>query len=162
MKNWRRSFKKVMKVNTKFAHVNLISRNWRALADFYITVFGCREKKPERDLSGQWLNDLTAIPDVHIRGMHLYLPGCEGDGPTLEIFEYEENTENPGKLINLEGFGHIAFSVENVEETMNLLLAHGGSLVGKPVNGYVEGVGDISLVYARDPEGNIVEIQKWG
>ena len=25
----------------------------------------------------------------------------------------------------------------------------------------MEGVGNITLVYARDPEGNIIEIQKW-
>ncbi len=110
-----------------------------------------------------WVDRLTGITDARIRGIHLYLPGYEGveEGPTLEIFEYGKNKVNGDKAINLEGFGHIAFSVDDVEAKMNLLLEHGGSLLGTLVDGEVDGVGSICLVYARDPEGNIIEIQKW-
>lgn len=148
-------------MDTRFAHVNIISSNWRKLADFYIKVFNCTEKLPERDLSGIWLDELTGLSQSKIRGMHLYLPGYGAYGPTIEIFEYEQNLPNANKQINLEGFGHIAFAVKNVEEKMHLLLQNGGSVVGKLVNAQIEGVGSISVVYAKDPEGNIVEIQKW-
>ncbi len=141
--------------------MNIISRDWRALADFYITVFECRMKLPERNLKGEWVDRLTSLEDERIRGIHLYLPGYETDGPTLEIFEYDRNRENGEKAINLEGFAHIAFAVENVQEKTDLLLKHGGSLVGELIDSYIEGVGNITVVYARDPEGNIIEIQKW-
>jgi len=147
--------------NTRFSHVNLISSDWRALADFYIQVFGCREKPPVRDLEGGWADDLTGLSDTHIKGMHLLLPGMGDDGPTLEIFQYHENRKNDDRAINLEGFGHIAFAVEDVEERVQALLAHGGSLVGKSIDATIEGAGRISVVYARDPEGNILELQKW-
>lgn len=148
-------------MKTKFSHVNIISREWRKLADFYIRVFDCKPKPPERNLSGKWVDELTDLSGAHIKGMHLLLPGYDSDGPTLEIFEYNENINNPGKMINLEGFGHIAFSVENVESKLNLLLENGGSAVGKLIDAEINGVGKITVVYAKDPEGNIIEIQKW-
>ncbi len=148
-------------MKVKFSHVNLISRNWRSLADFYVAVFDCKPKPPERDLSGLWLNKLTGLNKSQIKGIHLLLPGYDSDGPTLEIFEYNQNIKNYKKNINVEGFGHIAFAVENVEEKLKLLLKHGGSTVGELIEADITGVGRISVVYARDPEGNIIEIQKW-
>ena len=148
-------------MNITYTHTNLIAKDWKKLAGFYINVFHCREKLPERDLKGSWLDELTSITSVHIKGIHLSLPGFDDDGPTLEIFEYEENEPNLNKYINTEGFGHIAFSVDDVDLCLKDVLAEGGSTVGKTVKGYVTGVGNIHLVYAKDPEGNIIEIQKW-
>lgn len=83
------------------------------------------------------------------------------DGPTLEIFQYKDTIINENKNINTEGFGHIAFLVDDVEGYLKKVIDNGGSTVGKCVNAYIEGVGTIHLVYAKDPEGNIIEIQKW-
>jgi lactoylglutathione lyase len=145
----------------RYAHTNLIAKNWERLAEFYIVVFGCKMKPPARDLSGEWVDQLTSIPSARIRGAHLSLPGYAEDGPTLEIFEYAENQANDNRSIHTEGFGHIAFSVEDVDECLKVLLEYGGSTVGNVVKGFVPGVGNIHLVYAKDPEGNIIEIQKW-
>ena len=87
-----------MKVS--FAHTNIVAKDWRRLARFYIDVFNRRPKPPERDLAGDWLDRLTGIDNVQIQGMHLEMPGAVEGGP-------------------------------------------------------------IHLVYAKDPEGNIIEIQKW-
>lgn len=145
----------------KFSHVNLIARDWRSLADFYIAVFGCIEKPPVRNLTGAWVDHLTGIPGAHIRGVHLLLPGYTEDGPTLEIFEYENNNKANDKMINREGFGHIAFAVEDVQQSLQLIVSHGGSLLGEVIDTRIEGAGMISVVYARDPEENIIELQKW-
>ena len=148
-------------METRFSHVNIICRDWKKLADFYIAVFECKPKPPERKLSGKWVDELTDLSDAAIKGMHLILPGYEKGGPTLEIFEYNENIDNRGKSINLEGFGHIAFAVDNVEEKLKLLIENGGTTVGKSIDADIDGVGKLTAVYARDPEGNIIEIQKW-
>ncbi len=147
-------------MGAKYVHTNLIARDWKRLAEFYVEVFGCTYVYPERDLSGAWLDDLTGIRDASIKGIHLALPGYESGGPTLEIFRYAHN-EVHEKRINGEGFGHIAFLVDDVEVYLSKVLEHGGSVVGKTVGGDVAGAGKIHLVYARDPEGNIIEIQKW-
>jgi len=148
-------------MKSKFSHVNIICKDWKKLADFYIKVFDCKPKPPERNLSGKWVDELTSLSEATIKGMHLLLPGYEKDGPTLEIFEYNKNIGNPSKDINLEGFGHIAFAVDDVQEKLNFLIENGGTTVGKLIDADIAGVGKITAVYARDPEGNIIEIQKW-
>jgi hypothetical protein len=80
----------------RFGHVNLVARDWRALARFYTEVFGCVPVPPERDYSGPDLAAGTALPGARLRGVHLRLPGFEamGDaGPTLEIYTYDSPEE---------------------------------------------------------------------
>ncbi|MEG3070570.1 MAG: hypothetical protein HQP61_00455 [Peptococcaceae bacterium] len=43
----------------------------------------------------------------------------------------------------------------------NKLLENGGGKVGKIVEKKITGAGLLTVVYARDPEGNIIEIQSW-
>ncbi len=148
-------------MNIRFAHINIVAKEWKKLADFYINVFSCKPKPPERYLSGEWLDKLTGLKSAKINGIHLSLPGYDKDSLTIEIFEYDKNKKNCGKLINMEGFAHIAFAVEDVEACLKLLMEKGGSTVGKVVKTKINGVGQIHVVYARDPEGNIIEIQKW-
>lgn len=150
-----------MKVS--YAHTNLVAKDWVKMAQFYIDVFQCKLKLPERDLSGTWLDDVTALQGAHIKGAHLILPGYgnDGTGPTLELFQYTELEPNESKHANSEGFSHIAFAVDNVDECAALIIKHGGGLMGEIVDTNIEGVGSINFAYAHDPEGNIVEIQKW-
>lgn len=43
----------------KYVHTNIIAKDWRTLADFYIKVFECTPIQAERDLSGEWLDQAT-------------------------------------------------------------------------------------------------------
>jgi len=145
----------------KFVHTNIIAKDWEKLAQFYIKVFGCEPVYPERNLNGKWIDQVTNLEGVHIRGIHLRLPGYI-DGPTLEIFEYNKKIkENELAAINRPGFAHIAFLVDDVEFYLNKTLEHGGSRLGELVEKEIEGIGVLTVVYARDPEENIIEIQNW-
>jgi catechol 2,3-dioxygenase-like lactoylglutathione lyase family enzyme len=93
--------------------------------------------------------------------MHLILPGYGNEGPTLEIFSYDKMVEASVPVVNEPGFGHLAFSVADVDDALATLRAHGGSTVGGVSTSEVPGVGTLRVVYARDPEGNIIEIQNW-
>jgi lactoylglutathione lyase len=150
-----------MPARIKYVHTNIVARDWRILAGFYTRVFGCTLKPPERDLSGDWLDGLTALRNAHVRGVHLLLPGYGRAGPTLEIFEYSGEKDAGPLGINQPGFAHIAFSVPDVQKTLLSVKRNGGSSVGNLVEASIEGVGMINVVYARDPEGNIIELQKW-
>jgi predicted enzyme related to lactoylglutathione lyase len=150
-----------MSIDAKYVHTNLTGRDWRRLAMFYCEVFGCVPKPPERDLRGAWLDGLTCLEDAHLTGVHLRLPGFGDDGPTLEIFSYDRMAESSPPVVNEPGFGHLAFSVGNVEDALAALLAHGGGVVGSISKTVVPGVGTLRVVYARDPEGNILELQNW-
>ena len=145
-------------MNAKFAHVNLIARDWRRLAAFYQQVLGCVPVPPERDLSGDWLARGTGVPGARIRGIHLRLPGGDS-GPTLEIFQYDKNVEAPPSPANRVGFGHIAFLVDDVVLARDAVLAAGGSALGTLESPSIAGIGKITVVYVRDPEGNIIELQ---
>ncbi len=148
-------------MKVKFGHINIVAADWKKLSRFYIDVFGCKPKPPERDLQGEWLDNLTGLDSAHINGMHLLLPGYDNDGPTIELFEYSTIAANENRLINKAGFSHIAFAVEDVDACFALLKSKGGSLVGKAVKTEIAGAGNIHVVYARDPEGNIIELQRW-
>jgi len=147
--------------SVKYVHTNIVARNWEKLAQFYIDVFNCEPVYPERDMSGEWIDRITMIRDVHIEGIHLRLPGYE-NGPTLEIFSYGENDAKDRKiLINHYGFAHIAFHVDDVDETLERFLEYGGTKYGQLVEKEMKGLGTLTIIYAKDPEGNIVEIQNW-
>lgn len=150
-----------MTVQARFVHTNIVARNWRKLATFYEQVLGCVPVPPERELSGQWLEDATAVPGAEIRGVHLRLPGHGSDGPTLEIFEYNNRTEPQEPAINRPGLAHIAFAVDDVEAARDAVMAAGGGTVGQIVSVDIPGAGEIIFVYATDPEGNILELQRW-
>ncbi len=145
-----------------FSHTNIISANWHRLADFYVKVFECKPVPPARNLSGGWLEKGTGVKAAHLEGIHLRLPGCGESGPTLEIYSYSEMLGSSGTpAANRLGFGHIAFRVDDVRKTLDTVVSHGGSRLGEVVTHEVAGVGRLTFTYASDPDGNIIEIQKW-
>jgi predicted enzyme related to lactoylglutathione lyase len=151
----------ILHADIKYVHTNLIARDWKNLVRFYVKVFGCKPEPPERDLKGDWLDGLTSLKNVQVNGMHLYLPGFDNSGPTLEIFQYSKTRNQRTPELNQPGFAHIAFAVRNVKQMLSKVKRNGGSSVGNLVSTTIEGVGRINVVYARDPEGNIIELQKW-
>jgi predicted enzyme related to lactoylglutathione lyase len=150
-----------MTAGIRYAHTNLIARDWRSLARFYIEVFGCVPVGAERDHSGPDRDALTSIPGSHWRGQHLRLPGHGDRGPTLEIFEFEQKMEAGPIAVNRPGFTHIAFEVPDVAAKRQEILDRGGRDVGELVTLDIPGAGRLTLIYITDPEGNILELQKW-
>jgi len=147
--------------SAKYVHTNLIAKDWRKLADFYISMFGCIPVPPERDLSGEQMEAGTSIKGVRLQGMHLRLPGCGENAPTLEIFNYNNLEESGKKAVNRPGFGHIAFSVEDVVKAREGVLAAGGAPVGEVVTVQIASGASVTWCYLHDPEGNIIELQSW-
>jgi predicted enzyme related to lactoylglutathione lyase len=148
-------------MKAKYKHTNIISRDWQSLAQFYEEAFGCVRVPPERHLSGAWLDKGTGVSEAEFSDVHLMLPGYGDGGPTLEIYEYRQNEEKFTPAANREGFGHVAFEVDDVGEALAEVRKHGGGAVGDVTTHKVEGVGVLTFVYATDPEGNIIELQSW-
>ncbi len=144
----------------RYAHTNIIARDCQKLINFYKDVFQCKSIGETRDLRGEWVDRLTGIPNAHIVGEHLCLPGYQKDRPTLEIFSYD-SMENASGGLNKCGIAHLAFEVDDVEKTLQLLLQKGGSQIGKVVTTKYEDGREAVFVYATDCEGNIVELQSW-
>ena len=145
----------------RYVHTNIIARDSARLIDFYKTVFQCKSIGEVRDLRGDWLDKMTGISNAHIVGEHLLLPGYDADHPTLEIFQYDEMGVSNTPQINRCGIAHLAFEVDNVEETLNRILVAGGGQIGEIVRAEYENGKKAIFVYAKDIEGNILELQSW-
>lgn len=147
--------------NPRYVHTNLIARDWRALADFYIRVFGCEVVPPERHYSGATIEAGTGVPGSTLDGVHLRLPGFGPGGPTLEVFSYSRALEGVTPRVNRPGFGHIAFEVGSVVEAQREVLDAGGTPVAEVVTLTTSQGRKVTMCYVTDPEGNIIELQAW-
>ena len=150
-----------MPISARYTHTNLVARDWRSLALFYQEVLSCVPVPPERDLSGPSLDAATGLPGAHITGVHLRLPGCGDDGPTLELFQYETLADGPAPALNRPGFAHLAFAVEDVAAAREAVLAAGGTALGETVTLTIADGRRVTFCYLADPEGNAVELQSW-
>ena len=149
-----------MRIDARYIHTNLIARDWQRLVAFYQEVFGCVPVLPERDLAGEWLERGSGVPRARLRGVHLRLPGLGDAGPTLEVFQYSELEDASPPSANRVGFGHIAFAVEDMAGARDAVLAAGGSAVGSVESVVLSDGIKVTWVYVRDPEGNIIELQR--
>lgn len=153
-----------METNIRYAHTNIVARDWRKLAQFYEKVLDCEPLPPERDYEGEGIGKIAGIPfaqSERLQGQHLRLPGHGAEGPTLEIFQYQPEGPQFEIKSNTMGFSHIAFVVDDVKAVADQFLEWGGKDVGEYTEMEVEGAGHIALYYMADPEGNIVELQTW-
>ncbi len=148
-------------IEARFGHLNLTGRDWRRLADFYRDVFGCDIVPPERDYRGPDLDAGTGLVGAHLTGAHLRLPGHGPDGPTIEIYQYDEVQAHPGPAVNRPGWGHLAFKVSDVEAAIEAVLAGGGGRLGELVTLQTSDGRRVTWCYVTDPEQNIVELQAW-
>ncbi len=148
-----------MIAGVRYGHTNLMARDWRALARFYAELFGCTLVPPERDFRGPDLDRGTGLSNAHLTGAHLRLPGHGPDGPTLEIFHYDEMPDRAATAVNRPGFGHIAFVVDDVPAARAAVLAAGGGPVGEVVTLTNAAGMRMTWVYVTDPEGNVLELQ---
>jgi len=148
-------------MKAKYKHTNIVAKDWRKLAGFYQRVFGCEPVPPERTAGDEWVERCTGVSGAEIRGVHLRLPGYGDDGPTLEIFQYNKVEQRPATAINRPGLAHLAFEVDDVEAARDEVIAAGGKCVGELVTVEIRDAGTITFIYMTDPEGNIIELQKW-
>ena len=146
---------------TRYGHTNLVARDWRRLADFYIALFACMPVPPERDYRGPSLDAGSGVPGAALRGVHLRLPGHGPDGPTLEIYQYAQEEASLPPAANRPGWGHIAFAVDDVGAAQRAVLEAGGGRVGEIVTLTTADGRQVTWCYVTDPEENIVELQAW-
>jgi len=135
----------------RYVHTNIIAKDWRSLSNFYQKVFGCRPVGPQRDLSGEWIEDLTNIKSVHIVGEHLSFPGYNEKWiqPEIDCAAATQNILLAAESIGLGGcwlyFPLQAFYSEDCKKLQSEL---------KIPNGY-KPITSIIIGYKADEELNI-------
>ena len=150
-----------MPLKIKYVHANIVAKNWRKLADFYIKVFGCTIVPPIRYYTGKELDSAVKINQTTLRGIHLRLPGYNKSGPTLEIFSYKPSLKNQNRKVNTPGITHLAFEVNDVRKQYKRVIANSGKKVGEIITLKRSDGMKVTWCYVKDPEGNMIELQKW-
>jgi len=146
---------------TRYAHINIIAEDWKSLCAFYEEALDCTPWSSERDHHGPDVDALSGISGVRVQGRHLLVPGHGKNGPTIEIFTFSDNGKDHPKPLNRPGFAHVAFEVDDIDRKRDQIKDLGGDDYGQLVTIDISGAGKLSLIYMTDPEGNIVELQKW-
>jgi catechol 2,3-dioxygenase-like lactoylglutathione lyase family enzyme len=146
----------------RYAHTSLVADDWRRMVKFYSEVFGCVPIGDARDRKGPELDALTCVKNNHVEGRHLRLPGHGEHGPTLEIFQFKQNDAAPPPSVMRRGLSHLAFVVPDIEAKRREVHVWGGKDYGQLVTLDIPGDGKLSVLYVCDPEGNVIELQKWG
>ena len=100
-------------------------------------------------VSGEWADTAFGLDGNHVRIAVLQTP--DGDG-RLELFEYIHPIETEPTRPNEVGMHRVAFSVDDIDEALEIAAAHGCHLL--------RGVADYEdiykLTYVRGPGGIIV------
>ena len=78
-------------MKTKYAHINIIAKDWKLLCEFYQEIFECVPISTERDHHGESVDLLTGISKVRVKGRHLRVPGYGENAPTIEIFSLRKS-----------------------------------------------------------------------
>lgn len=141
----------------KLAHINLVARNAEALAAFYVNVFKCEHLREPKVLSGEKVSRGNGLPNSEIYSIWLKFPDC--DAPFLEIHEHKVTHDRKRPRVNEPGFGHISFQMGDISAGLSEIIAAGGTQVGEIVD-FGTAAKPFLIAYARDPEGNILELEQ--
>jgi catechol 2,3-dioxygenase-like lactoylglutathione lyase family enzyme len=141
----------------KLLHVSLTARDADALSAFYKSAFGFVERRPPKRLSGKVVSRGNGLPNSDIYAIWLNLPDIQG--PFLEIMTYSKTVERPTPAVNDTGYAHLAFEVDDLHDTVSTVVQSGGSLQGEVTNFGTQDQPHL-IVYVRDPEGNILELEQ--
>jgi len=102
---------------------------------------------------GEFIDTVQHLSGVNLHMIKLTAP----DGSMIELLKDEAHPTPPPEQNMLcdRGIRHIAFTVADVEETWRILCDNRCEVLSEPV--YAPD-GQARLFFARDPEGNLLEI----
>ncbi len=140
----------------RIRHVSLATPDIDAAVDFYSLLLN--EPSPRRlgrllKLSGEKLDQVSGLPGTSIEMAWFQVRNLE-----LEIIQYHSHpTQRPSapRPLNAPGYNMIVFDVTDIDVASRRLLEAGGALVGD-----VRSTHSGQIQYARDPDGNLLGLQR--
>jgi catechol 2,3-dioxygenase-like lactoylglutathione lyase family enzyme len=133
-------------------HVGIVVEDLAAATAFFVELG--LELQGEGSVEGDWVDRVVGLDGVRSDIAMLETP----DGHSrVELAKFHAPSAEGGERhapANMLGIRHLTFAVDDVDDTVARLRAHGAELVGE-----VERYGDsYRLCYVRGPEGIIVEL----
>lgn len=136
---------------TGMNHTGIVVRDLEKSVDFYRQGLGLKVVV-RRERQGQPISQVVGYENSRIK---VALLG-NGAGHLVELIQYI-NPVGPERYSddrNVMGSTHLAFDVEDIEETYQHLIRHGGQKLNPPV----EMVPGRKVSYLQDPDGNWIEL----
>jgi len=103
---------------------------------------------------GKFIDQVTGLSSVKLEWVKLKSP----DGFLLELLKYHSHLES--KDVHLQksnklGCSHMAFGVDNIKKTCEIIEKMGGSIVNPPA---IDDYKKVKVAYCHDLEGVLMEI----
>ena len=133
-------------------HTGIVVRDLEKTANFY-KALGFKDSNKAIE-EGKFIDQVTGLTNTKLEWIKLIAP----DGYLLELLHYHshfENEEITNQRSNKLGCSHMAFSVENIEKTCELIKKMGGSILNPPS---LTKDRKVKVAYCHDIEGVLMEI----
>ena len=135
---------------TSIRHIGLVVADLERSIKFYSNVFGFKLVSRAVE-TGSFIETLVGLPEVCIEWAKL----TDTNGIILEMLYYHSHQDKPSMPSPARhGCSHAALTVSNIDESVRKLIDAGGTsgtIQQNPEN-------TVKVVYARDPEGIILEL----
>jgi catechol 2,3-dioxygenase-like lactoylglutathione lyase family enzyme len=136
-------------------HVGVVVDDLEAAVAFFVEL-GMERVGQATPVEGEWVDRVVGLDDVKVDIAFVQTPDGHG---RLELTTFRNpvaTTAEPGAPANTQGLRRIMFLVDDLDDTIARLRAHGGELVGE-----VARFEDIyRLCYLRGPGGVIVALSE--
>jgi len=133
------------------AHVGISVSNLESSVAFYRDLFGMQVAATEERFRGPLFEKLLSLKGVAGRVVTVGKGGFR-----LELFEFSHpvpRRQDPRYPVCDQGITHICLTVTDIEAEYQRLHAAGVEFHCAPID-----FGGIKAVYARDPDGNVIEL----
>jgi catechol 2,3-dioxygenase-like lactoylglutathione lyase family enzyme len=136
----------------RMEHVGVVVDDLEAAVAFFVELG--LQLEGETSVEGRWVDRIVGLDDVRA---DIAILGTPDGGTKLELSKFRSPAAASGEAsapANTPGIRHILFSVDDVDDVLARLRAHGAELVGE-VEQYEDAY---RLCYVRGPAGIIVEL----
>jgi catechol 2,3-dioxygenase-like lactoylglutathione lyase family enzyme len=140
---------------TRMDHVGVVVDDLEAAVAFFVEL-GMERQGEAMPVAGRWVDQVVGLDDVQVDIAFVATPDGHG---RLELTRFRHpvaTTAEPGAPANTQGLRRLMFLVDDLDDTVARLRAHGGELVGEV--GRFEDV--YRLCYLRGPGGVIVALSE--
>ena len=133
-------------------NVGIVVDDLKAATAFFVELG--LELEGETTVEGQWVDRCVGLEGVRSDIAMLKTPDGHGRLELSKFHSPPATTPQPNAPVNTLGMGRIMFAVEDIQDVLARLKAHGAELVGEVVQ-YED---QYRLCYVRGPEGVIIAL----
>ena len=136
----------------KIRHTGIVVSNLYASLEFYRDVLGFEVKKDKIE-KGKYIDLFLGLKDVRVRTVKLALDNED----MIELLYFYGPHKKDGRAIEINNIGctHIALTVDNIQESYDILIEEGIEFNNPPAKSHD---GKAMVAFCRDPDGTFVEL----